>query len=287
MRVGFIGLGNMGNPMAANILAAGYELTVHDVRRETGKNLEDAGARWAASPKDLASQSDVVLSSLPGPKEVEAVVLGEEGVFAGLEEGSGYIDTSTNAPATMRRIAEIGKSRGFHVLDAPISGGVFGAQDGSLTVFAGGEHEDFDRFRPLLESIGEKVVHMGPTGSGNVTKLVNNLMMYINFVGACEGMAIGARAGIDLRALLYAILPSMGQSRILERTMRLFIEGESIQSSAELAAKDMRLGVELGKELDATLPVGELVKDVITQFRDGGHAEEDFTEIIREFMPES
>ena len=125
MKVGFIGLGNMGNPMAANILKARHDLTVYDVRREMGRNLEDAGAKWAVSPKDIAAQSEVVLSSLPGPREVEAVVLGEEGLFAGLNRGSAYIDTSTNAPTTMCRIAEIGTSRGFHVLDAPISGGVF------------------------------------------------------------------------------------------------------------------------------------------------------------------
>ena len=143
MKVGFIGLGNMGNPMAANILKARHDLTIYDVRREMGRNLEDAGAKWAVSPKDVAAQSEVVLSSLPGPREVEAVVLGEEGVFAGLNRGSAYIDTSTNAPTTMRRIAELGTSRGFHVLDAPISGGVFGARDATLTVFVGGEKGNF------------------------------------------------------------------------------------------------------------------------------------------------
>ncbi len=287
MKVGFIGLGNMGNPMAANILKARHDLTVYDVRREMGRNLEDAGAKWAVSPKDMAAQSEVVLSSLPGPREVEAVVLGEEGVFAGLNRGSAYIDTSTNAPTTMRRIAEIGTSRGFHVLDAPISGGVFGARDTTLTVFVGGEKRDFERFRPLLQRIGKNVVYMGPAGCGNVTKLVNNVMMFISFIGVCEGMAMGAKAGIDPQALLDVIKPSMGHSKILERSMTLFLKGEGMYSATDLAVKDMHLGVQLGKEIGVPLELSPLVEAVITRFRDGGHGQEDITEIIRDFMQRS
>jgi 3-hydroxyisobutyrate dehydrogenase-like beta-hydroxyacid dehydrogenase len=287
MKVGFIGLGNMGNPMAANILKARHDLTIYDVRREMGRDLEEAGAQWAVNPKEVAAQSDVVLSALPGPREVEAVVLGEEGVFAGLNRGSAYIDTSTNAPTTMRRIAEIGTSRGFHVLDAPISGGVFGAQDATLTVFVGGETGDFERFRPLLQSIGKNVVYMGPAGCGNVTKLVNNVMMYISLIGACEGMAMGAKVGIDPQALLDAIKPSMGYSKILERSMTLFLKGEGMYFATDLAVKDMHLGIELAKEIGVPVELSPLVETVITRFRDGGHGQEDITEIIRDFMQRS
>ena len=236
--------------MAANVLKAGYELVVYDIRREMGNNLEDAGAEWAASPMDVAARSEEVFSSLPGPPEVESVVLGDEGVFAGLSRGAGYIDTSTNAPSTMPNIAEIGTSSGFCVLDAPISGGVFGARDATLTVFVGGEKAHLDRFAPVLQSIGKNVVHMGPAGCGNVTKLVNNLIMFINFIGGCEGMAMGARAGIDPQSLLDVIKPSTGDSMILRRTMGLFLRGEQMCSATDLAVKDMRLAVELGKEID-------------------------------------
>lgn len=288
MRVGFIGLGNMGHPMAANVLKSGHDLVVYDVRQETIRSLEDAGAEWGASPMDVAARSEVVLSSLPGPREVESVVLGDEGVFAGLSRGSAYIDTSTNSPSTMRNIAEIGTSQGFYVLDAPISGGVFGARDATLTVFVGGERAHFDRFAPLLQSIGKNVVHMGPVGSGNVTKLVNNLMMFINFIGGCEGMAMGARAGIDPRALLDVIRPSMGDSRILQRTMSLFLRAEPMCSATDLAVKDMSLAVEVGKESGVPLELGLLVKDLITRFRDdGGRGEEDMLEIIGDFMHRS
>lgn len=287
MEVGFIGLGNMGNPMAANILKAGHDLTIYDVRRELGRNLEEAGAKWAVSPKDVAAQSEVVLSCLPGPREVEAVVLGGEGVFAGLNRGSAYIDTSTNAPTTMRKIAEIGTAKGFCVLDAPISGGVSGAQDATLTVFVGGEKGDFERFRPLLQNMGTNVVYMGPAGCGNVTKLVNNVMMFISFIGGCEGMALGAKAGIDPQALLEVIKPSMGHSRVLESSMTLLLKGESMHFATDLAVKDMHLGVELGKEVGVPLELSPLVEAIITRFRDGGHGQEDTMEIIRDFMQRS
>ena len=287
MNVGFIGLGNMGHPMAANILKAGYNLTVYDIRREMGQNLEAAGATWALSPKDVAAQSEVVLSSLPGPQEVEVVVLDDEGVFAGLNSECAYIDLSTNSPTTMRKIAEIGASRGFHVLDAPISGGVFGARDGTLTVFVGGEQEDFERFQPLLRSIGENIAYMGPSGSGNVTKLVNNFILFMNFAGICEGMAIGAKAGIHPQALLDVIKTSTGDSMYLRRTVGLLLEGEDVYSAADLAVKDVHLAVELGKELGVPLEVGPLVEDIFARFCDEGHGQEDQLEIMREFMERS
>ena len=287
MRVGFIGLGAMGNPMAANLQKAGYELTIHDIRREQGRNLEDAGAVWATTPAETAERSDVVLLSLPGPVQVESVVLDENGVFSGLAAGGACIDTSTNSPAVMRRIAEAGAARGIQVLDAPISGGIWGARDASLTVFAGGEEAVFEKYRPLFHCIGKTVVHMGPLGSGNVAKLVNNLIMYINFIGACEGMALGVKAGLDPRILLDVIKPSMGHSTFMERTMKLSLDGKLLHFVTDGAVKDMRLCVELGRELSVPLEAGPLVETLITRFRDAGHGQEDTLEYIRDYMQRS
>ena len=287
MRVGFIGLGAMGNPMAANLQKAGYQLTVHDIRREQGRNLEDSGATWARSPAEAAVRSDVVLLSLPGPPQVESVVLGKNGVFAGLAAGGACIDTSTNSPAVMRRIAEAGASRGIQVLDAPISGGIWGARDASLTVFAGGEEAAFEKYRPLFQCIGKTVVHMGPLGSGNVAKLVNNLIMYINFIGACEGMALGVKAGLDPRILLDVIKPSMGHSTFMERTMKLSLDGKPLHFVTDGAVKDMRLCVELGRELSVPLEAGPFVETLITRFRDAGHGQEDTLAYIRDYMRRS
>jgi len=285
MKVGFVGLGNMGNPMATNILKSGHELAIHDVQRERGYGLEAAGATWADTPKALAGQAEIVMVSLPHMQAVEEVALGHEGVFAGLAVGSTYVDTSTNAPSFMRHIAQIGERRGLHVLDAPISGGVFGAQDATLTVFVGGNQSCLESVRPVLESIGENIFYMGPSGSGNVVKLINNLMMFVNFLGACEGISMGAKAGIDLQRFLEVIAPSMGQSKMFERAISLFLSCGEIGSTTDLAVKDMTLGVELGRELGVPLEVGPLVRDMICRFREeGDRGSVEFTDMIQDFL---
>ena len=287
IQAGFIGLGNMGNPMAANLIKAGHHLTVLDLDREKAENLEAAGAKWAETPLDVAARSDVVLTALPGPSEVEAVVLGDDGIFAGLSEDTVYIDTSTNAPDTMRKIASIGGKQGVQVLDAPVSGGVFGAQAGTLTIFVGGNEKTMERCRSLLESIGRHIVFMGPSGNGNITKLINNVMMFVNFVGVCEGMAMGAKAGIDLRKLRDTITPSMGQSAIFERVLNVFLSGDNFAHTTHMAIKDMRLVTDLGRQLGVLLMLSPMVEDVFTRFRDDGHGEKDFTEVMRHWLRRS
>ena len=288
MKVGFIGLGKMGHLMAANILMAGYEVTIQDVRREAGHGLEAAGAGWVDTPNEVAARSDVLLTSLPSPEVTEEVVLGDEGVFAGLAQGATYIDTGTNPPSFMRRIARIGQERGLHVLDAPISGGIVGARDATLTIFVGGVEEELERVRPVLEAIGRKIVFMGPAGSANAIKLINNLMVFVNYVGACEGVAMGARAGIDPRLLLDVITPSMGQSRILEHALAAFLDGETIGGTTDLAVKDMRMGVELAEELGVPVEVGALVRDIFIRFRDErGQGQDDYTELIQDYLNRS
>ncbi|MXX02924.1 MAG: NAD(P)-dependent oxidoreductase [Gemmatimonadetes bacterium] len=284
MKVGFIGLGNMGNPMAASLLRAGHALRVHDLEQEKADNLLDAGASWASSPREAASDADAVLTSLPGPAAVEKVVLGEDGVFEGLASDTVFIDTSTGEPELIRRITREGAARGIDVLDAPVSGGVFGARDATLTVFVGGPQAVFDRYEPLLRAVGETVVRMGDTGSGVATKLVNNLMMFINFIGACEGMAIGARAGIDPRKLIDAIRPSMGQSRMMERCLTRFLDDQSLYSAVDLGVKDMHLGVELGRSLDVPLEIAPMVEDLLRRFQDRGNAQADLLEYIGDYL---
>lgn len=275
----------MGDPMAAHVLVAGHELMVHDIDREKGRRLETAGACWSDAPMTVASECEVVITCLPGPQEVEAVVLGDEGVFAGLAPRSTYLDTSTNRPSVMRRIADLGAKRGIHVLDAPISGGMAGAAEGTLTIFVGGAEADLERVRPLLQTFGQRIVHAGPSGCGHVVKLINNAMMFVSFLGSCEGIAMGDRAGIDPKVLLNAIAPSMGQSRIFERTLATFLAGEEFGFSPHLAAKDMRLVVELGKELGVPLEVSSRVRDVMTRFRDTADPDADvFTEMIRDYL---
>ena len=287
MNVGFIGLGNMGNPMAVSLLRAGHSLRVHDLCEDRASNLLEAGAAWASSPRETAAGANAVITSLPGPAAVEEVVLGDDGVFQALARGSVYIDTSTGEPGLIRRIATEGARRGIDVLDAPISGGVFGARDASLTVFVGGEQAVFDRYEPLLRGMGSTVVRMGDIGSGVATKLVNNFMMFINFIGACEGMAVGARAGIDPGLLIDAIRPSMGQSRMMERCLSRFLEGKSLYSAIDLGVKDMHLGVELGRKLDVPLEIGPMVEEILRRFQDEGNAQADLLEYIGDYLERS
>ena len=287
MNVGFIGLGNMGNPMAASLLRAGHTLKVHDVCPDKASNLLDAGASWSSSPRGTALDSGAVITSLPGPAAVEEVVFGDDGIFSGLSSGAVYIDTSTSEPGLMRRIAEEGASRGFDVLDAPVSGGVFGARDATLTVFAGGDKAVYERYEPLLRCVGGTVMRMGDIGSGVVTKLVNNLMMFINFIGACEGMAIGARAAIDPSLLIDAIRPSMGQSRMMERSLDRFMDGKPLYSAIDLGVKDMHLGVELGRAMDVPLEISPMVEEMLRRFQDQGNAQADLLEYIGDYLKRS
>ncbi len=287
MKVGFIGLGNMGNPMAASLLRAGHSLRVHDLCEDKASNLLESGATWASSPRETAAGADAVITSLPGPAAVEEVVLGDEGVFQGLARGSVYIDTSTGEPGLTRRIAAEGAGRGIDVLDAPISGGVFGARDASLTVFVGGDQAVFDRYEPLLRGMGSTVVRMGDIGSGVATKLVNNFMMFINFIGACEGMAIGARAGLDPKQLIDAIRPSMGQSRMMERCLARFLEGKSLYSAIDLGVKDMHLGVGLGRALEVPLEIGPMVEEILRRYQDEGNAQADLLDYIGDYLERS
>lgn len=287
MNVGFIGLGNMGNPMAASLLRAGHSLRVHDLCEDKAGNLLESGATWASSPRGTAAGADAVITSLPGPAAVEEVVLGDEGVFQGLARGSVYIDTSTGEPGLIRRIATEGAGRGIDVLDAPISGGVFGARDASLTVFVGGEQAVFDRYEPLLRGMGSTVIRMGDIGSGIATKLVNNFMMFINFIGACEGMAIGARAGLDPKLLIDAIRPSMGQSRMMERCLSRFLEGKSLYSAIDLGVKDMHLGVGLGRALEVPLEIGPMVEEILRRYQDEGNAQADLLDYIGDYLERS
>src|SRR2546428_7651549 len=179
MKIGFIGLGTMGRHMASNLIRAGHALVVHDVRREAAAPHRDAGAGWADTPRAVAEATDVVFTSLPGPPEVESVALGEQGLGAGLVAGKVYFDLSTNSPGLVRKIHEVFKRRGIHMLDAPVSGGPRGAETRKLALWVGGDEEIFNKYRPVLDAIGDQPYYVGPIGAGSVAKLVHNCAGYI------------------------------------------------------------------------------------------------------------
>ena len=201
MDIGFIGVGNMGAGMANNLLKAGYTLTLNDVRRDAAGPLLEKGARWAETPQQVAMQSEITFTSLPGPPDVEAVALGAEGVLAGMKPGSVYIDLSSNSPTLVRQLHDIFRERGMHMLDAPVSGGVIGARTGLLAVMVGGDEALYQRVKPVLDAIGDNVVYCGAIGAGSICKLVHNTIAAITSQAITELFTLGVKAGADPKAL--------------------------------------------------------------------------------------
>ena len=217
MKLGFIGTGNMGNPMAANLIKAGHQLTVHDLRREAATNLLEMGAEWADSPREAAPGNDAVLTSLPVPRDVEAVVLGEGGILEGAGDGTVVFDLSTNSLTVVRNLHQVCAARGVTLLDSPVSGGTYGAAAGTLAVMVGGDRATFERFEPALGAIGTHVVYCGDIGAGSVCKICNNLMSMGIGVLLSEALSLGVKAGVDLATLADVIAHSSGRLQATDR----------------------------------------------------------------------
>ena len=286
MKVGFVGLGNMGNPMASNLIKSGHQLTVHDLRREAATNLLEMGANWVDAPKDVVLGNEVVFTSLPVPRDVEAVVLGENGIMEGASQGTVYMDLSTNSPTAIRRIHDICAERGVTVLDAPVSGGVYGAAAATLAVMVGGDQAVYDRMKPTLDAIGSHVVYCGPIGNGMVCKICNNLLSMGIGVLMTEALTLGVKAGVDLATLADVIANSSGGNRRLtEKFPRYLFKGNFEPGFATaLAAKDVRLATDLGREYGIPMELSNLIdqRHVEAMFRGWGPEDSDAVSKIQE-----
>ena len=268
MRVGFIGLGNIGNPMAVNLLRSGFSLRVHDLRRQKAENLIAMGASWADDPRQLAAACDVVMTSLPGPHEVAKVIEGPDGVMEGIREGSTLIDLSTNSIPEVRRLGDALGARGVGMLDSPVTGGSAKARRGEVTMFVGGERERFERLRPVFEGIGDRIFYMGRLGAGNNTKLITNMIGFIQILALGEGMVIGARGGLDLAVLREAIMASTAGSAMADYDLPMIFDGSYDPSfSLELVCKDIRLAVELARDLDVPVELAALTEQICHRAR--------------------
>ena len=279
MKIGFIGLGNMGGPMALNLIKAGHMLTVHDVRREVANPHLERGATWAASPRAAAQGADLIMTSLPGPAEVERVALGKGGVIEGAAPGAIYADLSTGSPTLMRRIHAAFKERGVPVLDAPVSGGVGGAQQGNLQVMVGGDEEIFRQAKPALEAIGDKVGYMGPIGSGTVAKLVHNAISLAARGIVAEAFTMGVKAGVRPEALLEAMRGgSFGQGYLLSRVLPKVVftgDFDTQQFALRLARKDLGLATQLAREFDVPMPMISMFEQTMIEAVARGWGERD------------
>ena len=278
MRVGFIGLGTMGAPMAGNIQAAGHDLVVHDVDRGAADGLISKGAVWAESPLATAKQADILLLSLPGPAEVAAVLTDPGGVAESAADGLIVFDLSTNAPTVVRRLHDEVAGFGITLLDAPVSGGPEGAHSGRLAVLVGGDAAAYKKGLPVLQAMADQPMHVGPIGSGSIAKLVHNLSGYMIQTALAECFTMGVAAGLDAEAMWRAIRKcALGRARTFDRMGIQYLRGrfEPPDFTLRLAAKDVRLAVELGREFEVPMAMGELTLAELSEGLERGWGDQD------------
>lgn len=262
MKVGFIGVGQMGIHMSRHVMDAGYELVVHDANKGAAESLLEAGASWADTPAGVGESCRVVISCLPTPQIVEEVVLGVHGLKDSWHAGDVYLDISTNSPTTIRRLAEEAAALGVSVLDAPVSGGTKGAELGTLTIMVGGDEGALEKVRPVLEPMANKIFHVGEVGCGNVAKLVNNMIGLVCNSICAEGLVLGVRAGIDPQVLYDLMTVSTADNWSLRQYPRtVFQRNFAPGFKISLAYKDIGLALGLGEEYAVDLPFARTVKE--------------------------
>ncbi len=275
MKVGFIGLGTMGGAMALNLRKAGVDLVVHDLRAAIAKPVLAAGATWADSVKVLGKSVEVVLTSLPGPREAEAV--GAD-LMASMKRGGVWFDLTTNSPTVVRALSARCAEHGITMLDAPVSGGPHGAKTGKMALLVGGDEQAFNEHRKLLDAIGDQVIYIGPIGAGTVAKLVHNCAGYAIQTALAEVFTVGVKAGVDPLALWAAVRQcSLGRQRTFDRLGRQFLQGsfDPPDFALKLALKDVTLATELGRELGVPMRVANLAHADMTEALNRGWAERD------------
>jgi 3-hydroxyisobutyrate dehydrogenase-like beta-hydroxyacid dehydrogenase len=278
MKVGFIGLGIMGTSMASNLIKAGHELVVHDIKREAAAPHLKAGAVWAETPRKLAEVVEVVMTSLPGPPEMESVALGKDGLLSGMAAGKVYFDLTTNSPKMVRKVHVVFAEKGVHLLDAPVSGGPSGARTRKLALWVGGDEAVFKKYKPVLDAIGDQPMYVGPIGAGSVTKLVHNCAGYAVQTALAEVFTLGVKAGVEPLALWEAVRQgATGRQRTFDRTPHQFFRGkyDPPNFALRLAHKDVFLATELGREQGVPMRLANLTLAEMTEALNRGWGERD------------
>lgn len=278
MKLGYIGTGTMGNPMAKALIEAGHAVTVFDVRRESATNLCEMGADWADNPRELSKANEVVFTSVPGPVEAEQVLTDPDtGILAGLKTGGAWIDTTTNSPTVIHRLADICKQRGIEMLDSPVSGRI-----PNMTMMVGGDQAVFEKYRSVLETMGKDVIYVGETASGCTAKLVTQYLGYSNFVAGIEGMLIGTKAGLDMDILAKLIPISASASGVMARSMDVVLDGTfASNGTLDIVAKDLHLACQLARDVAAPSRIGDIVDDVLQRAQAQGMGQEGYPSVAK------
>lgn len=292
----FIGLGNMGGPMASNLLKAGHEVTVFDLSDDAVRTLVGEGAKSAATATEAADSADCVITMLPAGKHVEAVYLGDNGLLASLASKTLVIDSSTIAPETARKVAEAAVEKNIMFMDAPVSGGVGGAKAGTLTFICGGEKAAFDQARPILEGMGKNIFHAGPHGAGQIAKICNNMLLAILMSGTSEALALGVKNGLDPAVLSEIMKQSSGGNWALNvynpwpGVMEAAPASRQYQGGflVDLMNKDLGLAMDNAVQNHAAVPMGALARNLFELHASQGNGALDFSSIQRfYYQPQS
>ncbi len=279
--IGFIGTGTIGAPMAMRLIDAGHALRVFDLSAEATRALEDKGANRAASVADIAARCDTIFLSLPGPKQIEAVVAGKNGLLATPKRGLTIVDLSTNAIDLNRRLAAQAATNGMHYLDAPVSGGRVGAIAGKLAVMVGGDHAAFDAVKPLIACFGENIFYMGEAGAGTLTKLINNQIFLAASVLVQEGFVMGAKAGMDPSAVLEVLKVSSAGPIVSRAALFLSRKFEQDIFSLAIAAKDVDVALASANALGAEMPLTTAASEIYQRALAQGLGGEDFYATVK------
>jgi 3-hydroxyisobutyrate dehydrogenase-like beta-hydroxyacid dehydrogenase len=268
MRFGFIGVGNLGEPVVHNLLAAGHTVTVYDVARERAERAIGKGALWADSPAAVAAASEVTVTAVPGPPQVKAVVEGPDGILEGIESGRAWIDMSTTDRDQTRRLADLLGAKGAATVEAGCTGGVDAAWEGRVTLYVGAADEDYARWKPALDALGDQVFHMGPLGSGMVMKLVTNLLSFTMQCAFAEALSLGTLGGLDPARVIEGISASYARSFVAKTDGPKILDGSYDRTFAiGLVAKDAGLGMALAKELGVPLRLFPIMREIVEEAR--------------------
>ncbi len=280
-RVGFIGLGIMGRPMARNLMKAGFELVVHNRSRGPQDELAAEGATPANSPREVAEQAKIVITMLPDSPDVEKVIFGENGLLGAMGEGHLLVDMSTIAPATAIKVHDALAERGAHALDAPVSGGDRGAIAGTLSIMIGGDAADVERVRPLFEAMGKTIVHVGGPGAGQIVKACNQIVVALTYEAVSEALVLGSKAGVDPNKIIQVLSGGLAANRILELRGPTMVQ-HNFQPGfrINLHRKDLGIALNAGKEFGVPLPVTALVGQMFEALVVAGRGDLDHSALL-------